>query len=72
MGGEYLPPFLHDETEIARISLESTSADQITVRAQRLPDGIAYRIVDEYEDMSPDYECHPSRSQVLLQCRELR
>jgi hypothetical protein len=71
MGGEYLPPFLSNETEIARISLESTTADQITVRAQRLPDGIAYRIVDEYEDMSPDYECHPSRSQVPLTLAEL-
>ena len=43
MGGEYLPPFLDDETEIARISLASTTADQISIRAQRLPDGIAYR-----------------------------
>jgi hypothetical protein len=71
MGGEYLPPFLSDETEVARISLESTTADQISVRAQRLRDGIAYRIVDEYEDMSPDYECHPSRSQVPLTLAEV-
>ena len=26
MGGEYLPPFLENETEIARISLQSTTA----------------------------------------------
>ena len=71
MGGEYLPRFLKDETEIARISLESTTADQISVRAQRLPDGIAYRIVDEYEDMSPDYVCIPARTELPLTLGEL-
>lgn len=49
MGGEYLPPFLPGEIEIARISLESTTFDQISVRARPEPGkGIAYRIVDEY------------------------
>src|SRR5690349_18698202 len=40
MGGEYLPPFREEETEIARISLASTTADQISVRARRVSDGI--------------------------------
>lgn len=71
MGGEFLPPFLDDETEIARISLASTTADQISVRAQRLADGIAYRIVDEYEDMSPDYVCQPGRSELPVTLGEL-
>jgi len=70
MGGEYLPPFLDDETEIARISLASTTADQISVRAQRLADGIAYRVVDEYGDMV-DYVCRPARSELPLMLGEL-
>jgi hypothetical protein len=70
MGGEYLPPFLDDETEIARISLASTTADQISVRAQRLPDGIAYRIVDEYGDIV-EYVCQPTRSELPLTLGEL-
>jgi hypothetical protein len=70
MGGEYLPPFLDDETEVARISLASTTADQISIRAQRLPDGIAYRIVDEYGDMV-EYVCRPARSELPLTLAEL-
>jgi hypothetical protein len=70
MGGEYLPPFLENETEIARISLASTTADQISVRAQRLADGIAYRIVDEYGDIV-DYVCQPARSESPLTLGEL-
>jgi len=70
MGGEYLPPFLDDETEIARISLASTTADQISVRARRLPDGIEYRIVDEYGDMV-DYVCQPAHSELPLTLGEL-
>jgi len=35
--------------EIARIELESTTADVISIRAARDPKGIRYRIVDEYE-----------------------
>src|SRR5438034_5630547 len=31
MGGEYLPPLLDDEVEIARISLASVTADQTSV-----------------------------------------
>ena len=70
MGGEYLPPFLDDETEIARISLASTTADQISVRAQKLADGIAYRIVDEYGDMV-DYVCQPAHSELPLTLGQL-
>src|SRR6266487_3176639 len=52
MGGEYLPPLRKDEVEIARISLASTTGDQISVRARRLIGRIGYRIVDEYADSS--------------------
>ena len=59
MGGEYLPPLLDDEVEIARVSLASVTADQTSVRAQRIPGGIAYRIVDEYGEDGPGYLCSP-------------
>jgi hypothetical protein len=36
------------------------------VRAQPVTDGIVYGIVDEYEDMSPDYNCKPARSKLPL------
>lgn len=49
MGGEYLPPYLPGEVEIARICLRSTTSDVISLRARPVPEGIAYRVVDEYE-----------------------
>jgi hypothetical protein len=48
MGGEYLPPYLPGEVEIARICLRSTTSDVISLRARPTPNGIAYRIEDEY------------------------
>src|SRR5664279_1208844 len=36
MGGEYLPPLRKGEVEIARISLTSVTADQISIRARRV------------------------------------
>ncbi len=61
MGGEYLPPLRKGEVEIARISLQSVTADQISIRARRLVGRIGYRIVDEYPDSS-NYVCRPARS----------
>jgi hypothetical protein len=49
MGGEYLPDYQAAEVEIARIELDSTTADVISIRAAPDPNGIRYRIVDEYE-----------------------
>lgn len=49
MGGEYLPSYLPLEVEIARICLQSTTSDVITLRARPVPEGIAYRVEDEYE-----------------------
>jgi len=49
LGGEYLPPYLPGETEIARICLQSTTSDVISLRARPLPQGIGYRCVDEYQ-----------------------
>ena len=49
MGGEYLPDYAEGEVEIARIELDSTTADVISIRAKKDGDRIAYSIVDEYE-----------------------
>ena len=70
MGGEYLPPLRKAEVEIARISLESTTADQISIRARRLIGRIGYRIVDEYPESST-YVCHPASSVSPLSLGEL-
>jgi hypothetical protein len=48
MGGEYLPSQDEGAVEIARISLDSTTADQISVRASRTDKVIHFSIVDEY------------------------
>ena len=48
MGGEYLPDYTDDETEIARLGLESTMSDVISIRARRQEGLITYGIVDEY------------------------
>ncbi|HEV2977955.1 MAG TPA: hypothetical protein VG425_10230 [Casimicrobiaceae bacterium] len=68
MGGEYLRPLRKGEVEIARISLDSTTADQISIRARRLVGRIGFRIVDEY---SSTYVCHPASSVAPLSLREL-
>jgi hypothetical protein len=50
LGGEYLPDYRTAETEIARIVLESTLRDVISLRARRTKTGLLhYSIVDEYE-----------------------
>ena len=50
MGGEYLPEYFPGEIEIARICLQSTTGDVISLRAYPTPSGkIGYRVVDEYE-----------------------
>jgi hypothetical protein len=48
MGGEYLPAYRPGEVEIARIHLQSTTGDVISLRARPVAEGIAYRVVDEY------------------------
>ena len=45
MGGEYLPPLRKGEVEIARISLQSVTADQISLRARRTEKGIEFSTV---------------------------
>ena len=49
MGGEFLPGIQTGEVEIARVSLKSTTFDQITVRAKGYGDDICLSVEDEYE-----------------------
>jgi hypothetical protein len=49
MGGEYLPNYASREVEIARIELESTTSDVISLRARPAGLRIRYRLVDEYQ-----------------------
>ena len=49
MGGEYLPEMRKGEVEITRVSLKSTTGDQISVRTRRWEGKIVYRVVGEYE-----------------------
>ena len=49
MGGEYLPDYGTEETEIARIELKSVTADVISIRARLEDETIHYSVVDEYE-----------------------
>jgi hypothetical protein len=49
MGGEYLPNYGRSEVEIARIELDSTTHDVISLRARPSGTRIKYRLVDEYQ-----------------------
>ncbi len=49
MGGEYLPNYGRQEVEIARITLQSTTSDVISLRARPAGSRIKYRLVDEYQ-----------------------
>jgi hypothetical protein len=49
MGGEYLPKMDVEDVEIARISLASTTGDQISIRASHAGGTIRYAVLDEYE-----------------------
>ena len=65
MGGEYLPDCETNEVEIARITIASTTQDVTCVYARRVPSGIVYRVVDEYEGMTLDDEAKPRTEQPM-------
>jgi hypothetical protein len=72
MGGEYLPDLYEGEVEIARISLASTTSDQISFRARPDGDAIRYRIVGEYEeDAGMRYELLRNTTERPLSLNEL-
>ena len=50
MGGEYLPDLLLSEVEIARIDLQSTTADVISIRAKKEDGELHYSLADEYDE----------------------
>src|SRR5262245_20849225 len=63
MGGEYLPGYQDEEVEIARVSLQSTTGDVISIRARRERGAIRYRVVDEY---GTKIVCSPTESSEPL------
>jgi hypothetical protein len=71
MGGEYLPAVDEGEVEIARISMQSTTYDQISIRARREDGKIKYRVASEYEDDGMVYELPFEESGEPLTLREL-
>ena len=68
MGGEYLPDYEGGEVEIARICLDSTTADVISVRACPGGEGILYRVTDEY---NTDFIVDPETSRRSLTTLEM-
>lgn len=48
MGGEYLPNYARREVEIARIELQSTTSDVISIRARPRGKRLEYAVCDEY------------------------
>ena len=64
----FLPKYLSCEVEIARITLESTTADVTSVRARPTRRGIAYRVVDEY---NTKYSFRPRTSRRPLSLAQL-
>ena len=68
MGGEYLPAYEGNELEIARIELEVSTSDVVSVRARRSRDMIFYSICDEY---ASDFDLSPTFSHCSLTLAEL-
>lgn len=68
MGGEYLPDYEEGEVEIARVALDSTTCDVISVRARPEGKRIRYRVVDEY---TSDYVLEWDQSNKPLTLRRL-
>lgn len=54
LGGEFLPDFLADEVELARLVMQTPHRDTVSVRARPAEDeGILLRAVDEYDTDFP-------------------
>jgi hypothetical protein len=67
-GGDFLPGFLYEEREVARLELNSTLCDVISVRVRKSGKRMRYRAVDEYENR---YElsrtsCRPLTMQQII------
>ncbi len=75
MGGEYLPGYFPGEVEVARICLQSTTGDVISLRARPTARGtIGYRVVDEYDNSFvlpiPESEPPLTLAELILQLDE--
>jgi hypothetical protein len=68
MGGEYLPDYRRDEVEIARIELQSTTSDVISIRARPRGRRIEYSVCDEYQ---VEYRLPQKTSRQPFSLREL-
>jgi hypothetical protein len=68
MGGEYLPDYDSQEVEIARVALQSTTGDVISIRARKGDGIVHFSVVDEYES---EFECSPTSAQAPLTLGEL-
>ena len=68
MGGEYLPDYNPGEVEIARVTLDSTTQDVMSIRAYPKKGGIGYRVEDEYQST---FEIEPEFSKRPLTLRQL-
>ena len=73
MGGEYLPDYLSNEVEIARVTMKSTTMDVISVRARYTKHRIKYRVVDEYADFwgKDRYVMRPATSTKPLTLKQV-
>tara|TARA_B100000686_G_scaffold277929_1_gene297640 strand:- start:362 stop:1045 length:684 start_codon:yes stop_codon:yes gene_type:complete len=69
MGGEYLPDCQAGETEIARITLRSTTQDVISIRAKKEDGLLWYSVADEYDQN--EYSLLPICSKKPFSLKEL-
>lgn len=68
LGGEFLPEQQGGEVEIARISLASTTGDQVVVRVRKSGARLRYSVHDEYdgEFINPDFRPRSSSRPLTL------
>lgn len=65
LGGECLPDYLTGEVEIARLTLHASLRGVVAVRARRIPGGIGYRAVSDWERV-PEQRLVPSCDPLRL------
>lgn len=68
MGGEYLPDYHAGEQEIARVEVDTSTGDVLSLRARRTRTRYVYRLVDEYE---ASFDITPTTSRYPLTLREV-
>lgn len=72
LGGEFLSDFGDQEVEIARVILDSTTADVFSIRAEAKDGQITYRIASDYDESEmPPMRYEPTMSELPLTMGEL-